>query len=608
MVTLLQQAFNESDFDISFSVTARSVLVAYAIGVLLTFAVVTLSARQVSRMNIVTAIRDLPEPPPRRGERRHLLRGAAGLVLGALLIASGVSAENGTILGLGVSLAILGAVPVARAAGVGDRAARTTAGLALVLWFVLPMQRWLFGDLNVDFSIFILSGLMVVIGATWTMMYNADILLGFLARTLGRSRAVAPVLKMSMAYPLRGRFRTGVTLAMFTLVVFTLVVGATTSGSFRNGFDDSKAFGGGFDVRADVAAANPVPDMRRAAARAPGIRPQDLRVVSEQSFLPVKARQADRSGKAEDYVVRGMDRAFLSHTTYALAAKAEGFDSSAQVWRAVRDRPGLAVVDALTVPHRANFNFGPPQDFRLKGFYLEDGDFTPVPVTVRDPQTGRRTRLTVVGVLSETAPLALAGLLTSQRTAVAAFGDRVVPTSYLFALAPGTDPRATAKRLESAFVANGMEADALDEILADGVAANLTFDRLIEGFMGLGLIVGVAALGVVSARSVVERRQQIGVLRSIGFRRGMVQLSLLLESTFIAATSIVVGSILGLAIAYSVIHDAQQQPSWGNLSFDVPWVNLAVIFLVVFLVALATTYLPARRAARIYPAVALRSL
>ena len=50
--------------------------------------------------------------------------------------------------------------------------------------------------------------------------------------SLGRIRALAPVLRMSIAYPLRSLFRTGVTLAMFTLVVFTLVVGATITGSF----------------------------------------------------------------------------------------------------------------------------------------------------------------------------------------------------------------------------------------------------------------------------------------------------------------------------------------------------------------------------------------
>ena len=83
--------------------------------------------------------------------------------------------------------------------------------------------------------------------------------------------------------------------------------------------------------------------------------------------------------------------------------------------------------------------------------------------------------------------------------------------------------------------------------------------------MGLGLIVGVAALGVVSARSVVERRQQIGVLRAIGFRRGMVQACFLLESSFVALTAIVVGTALGLAVAYNVISDTRRQPSWSGM-------------------------------------------
>jgi putative ABC transport system permease protein len=78
----------------------------------------------------------------------------------------------------------------------------------------------------------------------------------------------------------------------------------------------------------------------------------------------------------------------------------------------------------------------------------------------------------------------------------------------------------------------------MSKLLQDTVSANLTFNRLIMGFMGLGLIVGVTALGVISARSVVERRQQIGVLRAIGFRKRMIQLSFLFESSFIALTSI----------------------------------------------------------------------
>ena len=127
------------------------------------------------------------------------------------------------------------------------------------------------------------------------------------------------------------------------------------------------------------------------------------------------------------------------------------------------------------------------------------------------------------------------------------------------------------------------------------------------GFMGLGLIVGVTALGVITARSVVERRQQIGVLRAIGFRRRMVQIEL------------PAGVVVHRAHVDRPRHrprasrspstsstTPQQQPSWANLSFDPPWLTMGLIFLVVYAVAMGTTYLPAVRAAKVYPAEALR--
>ena len=65
-------------------------------------------------------------------------------------------------------------------------------------------------------------------------------------------------------------------------------------------------------------------------------------------------------------------------------------------------------------------------------------------------------------------------------------------------------------------------------------------------------------------------------------------------------------SDLGLAVAYNVILDSRRSPSWEHMAFSVPWLTLGVIFLAVYVVALATTYAPAVRAARIYPAEALR--
>ena len=612
MVLVMAQAFGATDADaglqIDYSVSARSLLVAFSLGVLLTLLVVAVSAWRVSVMTISAAIRNLPEPSHGRKRRRWLL-GGAGVALGLLLAASGASSGTATPLMLGIPLAVVGLVPIVRALGVGERLAYTAGGLFIVTVLMLPWSVWeaVFGDLAMDFSTWIASGLMVVIGAVWVIVYNADVLLGLVMRTLGHVRSLAPVLRVSMAYPLSSRFRTGTTLAMFTLVVFTLVTGAASTGSFTRAFGQADKFGGGFDVRAGTGAAAPVEDMGAAVKRSAELRGIDFTAVGSQSVLAAQAKQLGTARPPETYVLRGLDRSFLDHTTFELGAVARGYGDSADVWRALAERPGLAVADSYIVPRRDQFGFVISEtDFRLTGFYFDDGVFDPIPVEVRDPQTGQALRLTVVGILSDTAPWEMIGLSTSQDAVTAAFPGRSRPTIHYFALGPGEDADAAARRLEAAFLTSGMEAESIEQVAEDAVASNVLMNRMIQGFMGLGLIVGVAALGVISARAVVERRQHIGVLRAIGFRRRMVQTAFLLESSFLALTSIVVGTLLGLLLAWEIVIDTRKQSSWSDLELVVPWGNLALVFLIVYVVALATTLAPALRASRIAPAEALR--
>jgi putative ABC transport system permease protein len=608
MVAGIAHALGTTGIHVAYSATPRSLVIAYALGVLLTFAVVAFSAWRVSRMTVAAALRDLPEPVnPRR--RTRLLAALGGMAFGLMLAISGSGQGQATPLMLGISLMLISAVPLLRLARVPDRLAFTTTGLAIVVLWMLPWSTWeaVFGQLSMDFSTWIVSGLMVVVGTVWTIMYNAEALLSGAARLAARSRRLAPVLRLSMAYPLSARFRTGVTLAMFTLVVFTLVTGTATSGSFNHAFEDRGAFGGGFDVRASTAAATPIDDMSAALGRAPGVRRSDIRAVGSQSLLPVEARQVGAARKAEPYPLRGLDGSFLAHTTFGLGAIARGYGSARNVWNAMARRTGLAVVDSLIVPRRDNFNFSASNTkFRLSGFFFDDATFAPFRIAVRDPQTGRRTQLTVIGVLKDTAPLEMAGISTSQQTLAGAFPGRAHPTIHYFKLAPGVDAGREADRLEAAFLHNGMQAKSIDKVMRDATAAARTFNRIVIGFMALGLIVGVAALGVISARAIVERRQQIGVLRAIGFRRAMVEAALLLESSFVALTAIVVGTGLGLLLAWNIIRDSQRQPSWDNLTLVVPWASLAIIFVAVYAVALLATLVPALRASRIRPAEALR--
>ena len=512
------------------------------------------------------------------------------------------------MLGLGVSLIILSFVPgTPRARGLPDRAVHTGAGLALVVWFVLPISRWLFGDLKVNFSIFLLGGLMIVIGATWAIIYNADILLGAVASTLGRIRALAPILRMSIAYPLRSLFRTGVTLAMFTLVVFTLVVGAITTSSFLHAIDNLQAFGGGFDIRATASPASPIVDMPEALRHARGVEPADFSRRLERLGPSGRGEPGRHRGEAGDLRRPRRRPRFPDEHDLQPRRAGEGL-------RLGRGR--LAGGPRRTEPRgRRPVHRAPARELELR----PDAGLPPDRLlprgqgvqsrsvcTCRIRRPERRSRSTssassptrrpsswrASGHRSPRSPRCSATALLRPRTS--------------FTLRQGVDPKAEAQALESAFLANGMQADSLQKLLDDVVAGSLTFDRLIMGFMGLGLIVGVAALGVISARSVVERRQQIGVLRAIGFRKRMVQACFLLESSFIALTSIFIGTALGVVVGHNIISDSRRTPSWAGMDFVVPWPTFAIVFLVVYAVALATTFLPALRASRVYPAEALR--
>jgi putative ABC transport system permease protein len=117
-------------------------------------------------------------------------------------------------------------------------------------------------------------------------------------------------------------------------------------------------------------------------------------------------------------------------------------------------------------------------------------------------------------------------------------------------------------------------------------------------------VVGIAALGVIAARSVVERRQQIGVLRAIGFQRRMVLGAFLLESSFIALLGIILGVALAVALGPQVVDGMAEE--YAGLEPSIPWTQILITAGVGYLAALITTYVPAVQASRVFPAEALR--
>jgi hypothetical protein len=90
-------------------------------------------------------------------------------------------------------------------------------------------------------------------------------------------------------------------------------------------------------------------------------------------------------------------------------------------------------------------------------------------------------------------------------------GAKPRPSTYYIKVKEGANPRAVANEVEKAFLSSSLEATVSADAFAQGQAITRGILRLFQGFMALGLLVGIAALGVISSRSVVERRQQVGM-------------------------------------------------------------------------------------------------
>ena len=311
------------------------------------------------------------------------------------------------------------------------------------------------------------------------------------------------------------------------------------------------------------------------------------------------------TGVDDDFVAYGDFRFALSTAEYVTD---DGIDRQ-QLWNDLRDTPGLAIVSALLVPRRADFAFDAQfEGFTLEGvegLYVENDVMEPVQVTIQHLKSNTTFELTIVGVLDEftsQAGLLPGGLFTSSNTLAAVLPGQIDATQFFFTTVPGSVD--ADEQIEAAFFEHGLQTIDLQEMLADFQAQQRSFFDLVLGFMTLGLVVGIAALGVISARAVVERRHEIGVMRAIGYSRGMVQLSFLAESSFIAILGIAVGLALGLLTSVNVAADIQtEEPSFA---LAIPWAKVLLIGLGAYVLSLLTTYLPARQAAAIAPAHAIR--
>ncbi|GHO95902.1 hypothetical protein KSF_059500 [Reticulibacter mediterranei] len=679
LIYYLGPVLSQIGFPLTLTFQPRSLVIAYCLGVIFTFGSVAISSWLVSRMTIVDALRNLPESErahttltditirlakrwrqPIKATQRisivaqqlpemlfELIRtlvmvGVLPLVAGYWLVQYGLQNTEILPFSLGISLLLLGGGLLLKTGverillrfGIDKkrllyRIFAAVVGLSILAYWGLPFDTLAqFGLPRFEggIEVFFIAGSMMVIGAVWAMVANAELIVVPLLKLCSWFPRLHLTARLASSYPLHHRFRTGLTLLMFSLVIFAMTVMSVITNAMQNTYTNIDVQTGGYDIQA-IGYFKPITDIRAELASR-GIDPKKFAAIGVRTTTVTGAIQPNAPAPAwRIYPTQVVDGGFLQGYGLNLVGRAKGFSSDKAVWQALQSHPNYALIDDDALPYPPNYlppvydptapppdAAGSPKDppgldsyyaFSMNGIYQGDTSFSPQTVWVTDEQK-RALKLTIIGVVDNSDSNHF-GLYVNH----ALYGNVTVDPehpdtqAYYFKVAPGQDKRALALALGSAFLDHGLETTVLEDAVWQQRGPRILISDVLLGMVGMVLLLGVAALAIIGTRAVIERRQQIGMLRALGSGRRLIQSAFLCEAFLVGCIGSLLGLGLGLILARNIFAVDFFEQFNTSLVFSVPWEQLGTIIGFALVASLLAALLPAWQAGRITPTEAL---
>lgn len=575
VVMTMSSRFLDSELTIRLAVEWGSLMSGALIGLMVSQVTVLVTSWRLTRLNIVRAIKELPEPTKAARPWRRLAAGVAGVAgAGALFATLG---DQPPVAMIAPVLAAVATIPLLDRL-IPRRVAVIAASGAGLAWAAAVFGLMPDTMADPEIFLFLIQGIVLVALAT-VIVGSLDRLWLRGAEIVSRGGIAA---RIGLAEPLARRTRTALLVAMYALVIFTMTFMLVMNTVFQA---QAPAFarqaGGGYEVYVDANAGG-------------GLTAAALAVDDDiVHAAPIVRAGAELGAEGTDdrfrALLTGIDGEFVVGGAPELAARADGFATDADAWTAVAGGPTTAGLDGTDGVLVIDEDWG-----------FEPGDR----IEVTGPG-GSRT-LTVAGISRQgwmvdaevVVPAAVLSAVSSPS------GEGLPITRYYLDLADGADPAAVADRLTAAGVAQGVDARTFLSAAKAETDEQEGFLNLLQVYMGLGLLIGIAGLGVVMIRAVRERRRQFGVLRALGIASDVIRRAFLIEASFVALQGVVLGVGLGLLSSWQIL--TRSTAFEEGLEFQLPEVSLGLLAAGCLVASLIMAAVPAIRAGRVIPAEALR--
>jgi len=617
-----------SEFEILqyYSISPFSLILAFIGGFSITIGTTLLITQLIARLNIVSAIRNTPVPKVRfklitigwklfsvfdeknnQSDGSPLARflsfildklvfwGTILTVSGLVTLVLGFLAELVWPVFVGASFAIIGLGMIIRYF-ISERLTYNFVASLILVIYIVPTPEPV-NSFGADLEMFIISGVFMVSAGVLLLVWNTDIILWVVEKIVCALRFSPASIKMAISYPIKKRFRTGVTIFMFALIIFTITTMSMIVHVFNINIEEfESSVGGGYDIIGFSNTAE-IGDME-AVLSGTNVSEKvnwDRTVSLTNGLLLLNITLPFGAGYQEiPTSCGGVPDKFIETNGYGFNEVAWDLidpDDSMEhtdknVWNALKVSPDYVIVDST---------FGESGFIGMSmGGTVKAGDT----ITVSSLD-GTQYNKTVIGISKL---LGFRAVFLYEPYAGQQF-NAVEKNLHLISIKGEHDTRDAANDLRKELVLYGFYALVVKETIQEILTVQNNFFNLFNAFLSLGLIIGIVGLGIVTLRSVYERRHEIGMMRAIGFKRHSVVISFLGESTFIAGSGLLIGAALGIILGWILWRDGLSDmfPEFG-----IPFKNIAVILLIALFFALVSAIAPSLKAARVIPAEALR--
>lgn len=405
----------------------------------------------------------------------------------------------------------------------------------------------------------------------------------FIPLSEGLDKALAPfgrlvaVLRMALRYPMLQKRRTTLLVLMFALVFFLTSMSGVFSETMVSQFGERNArqLTGGYDLLADVEGKRLTTEqVKQALKESPHVETSSVAAVAAVWQVALYG-ETDPGFQRKEYPnINGIDAAFAEQTTLKLKERDPAYASDREAWLAAANDPGVMIVSEQT----RQWVKIPKRIIGVAAYDVDSASF-----------------------------LASSGVFLKQSEVVHVTSDpKKIASHLLIRLQNEKAGVETVKGIEKALTLHGIYPL---RMVQEELSLNRSFSRMLftifESFSLLAALIGIGGLTIIMMRAIRERRQQIGMLRAIGVRPGLIYWSIMVEGALIGVLGILIGSGIGSYVGAMMI-ELFMEGEQVTLLF--PYAKLGLYVGGTLVIALIGTMLPAWQAFRLPPAEATKYL